>query len=457
MDYKNQILAFRKKLDEVSETVCLAKWYHVTFYLHQGLNHSCYHPYPHSISTEDIAKNPSALHNTREKKQARKEMLSGKRPEECKYCWAVEDLKGKKNHISDRLIKSFEQGQSRPELLEKLKKAKGSENVNPTVIEISFSNVCNFKCVYCHPKASSKWVSEILEYGTYQGLGQDYQIPSDLIKDEVTNPYVKAWKEWWPQIRDSLDALRITGGEPLLHKTTFDTLEQLENEPAPQLYLMLNSNLGVKQELVEKFAKKAHKLVEKKNVSGMKLYTSLESIGAKAEYARFGLKVETWKKNLEIFLKMAPQAQVSLMCTYNILCVDGFNDFLKLMLDLRKKYCVQSRRIEMDISHLVEPSHLLMTILPEEHVKFMEISLEFMRKNHSDTDPVLFDSVEIGKMERIRDYFLKHRLQGAQQLIHARSLKVFLEQADQRRGTDYQKTFPSLVPFLEGIEIKRVL
>ena len=55
----------------VSPTFCMAKWHHTTIYLQTGETHSCYHPAPHKIPLEEIADNPSALHNTKEKKDQR--------------------------------------------------------------------------------------------------------------------------------------------------------------------------------------------------------------------------------------------------------------------------------------------------------------------------------------------------------------------------------------------------
>ena len=61
----------RKVLPEIeartSPTFCLAKWHHVTIYLHLGETHSCYHPQPHTIPLDELKNNPSALHNTKEK------------------------------------------------------------------------------------------------------------------------------------------------------------------------------------------------------------------------------------------------------------------------------------------------------------------------------------------------------------------------------------------------------
>ena len=73
-------------------------------YLQTGETHSCYHPQPHKIPLHELKENPSALHNTWEKKMERKQMLAGERPEGCQYCWNVEDMGD--DYISDRHIRN---------------------------------------------------------------------------------------------------------------------------------------------------------------------------------------------------------------------------------------------------------------------------------------------------------------------------------------------------------------
>ena len=104
MNNVNYIKDVRDRLNKVGCGFCTMKWLHQTLYLHTGDNHSCYHPRPHHIPLDEIAKDPSALHNTKYKKQQRKTMLEGDRPSECYYCWNIEDLEGE--HISDRMIHS---------------------------------------------------------------------------------------------------------------------------------------------------------------------------------------------------------------------------------------------------------------------------------------------------------------------------------------------------------------
>jgi hypothetical protein len=90
-DYQAQADLAKEKLDEISPSMCLAKWNQVSLHLPTGLTNSCYHPPLHNIDAEEVKKNPAALHNTREKLQQRQQMLDGERPAGCSYCWKLED------------------------------------------------------------------------------------------------------------------------------------------------------------------------------------------------------------------------------------------------------------------------------------------------------------------------------------------------------------------------------
>jgi hypothetical protein len=152
----------KEELDSVGKGMCLAKWTQVTMQLQTGHNHSCHHPATHKISKTEIARNPSALHNTKFKKLKRKEMLSGGRPTECDYCWNVED---NSDRFSDRVFKSGEQWSW--DYKEEIFNSDWRQDYNPKYVEVAFSNACNFKCSYCGPAFSSKWVEEIEKFGGY--------------------------------------------------------------------------------------------------------------------------------------------------------------------------------------------------------------------------------------------------------------------------------------------------
>ena len=70
----------KEQLDAISETMCYAKWTQVSMHLTNGKTHSCYHPPTHDIDLDELKQNPTALHNTKEKKEQRRQMLAGERP-----------------------------------------------------------------------------------------------------------------------------------------------------------------------------------------------------------------------------------------------------------------------------------------------------------------------------------------------------------------------------------------
>ena len=238
MDEFNDVKKFSEHLDNISPSMCFAKWKQVTLHLQTGHNHSCHHPKTHKTPIEEIKKDPSALHNTSFKKEQRKMMMNGKRPSECDYCWRVEDSAKDKSVLSDRYTKSFEPWAQdyKQEILEK-----GTASINPSYLEVSFSNVCNFKCSYCAPEISSKWMEEIKQHGAYptstnfnnlENVAKQNKMP---IPHKDPNPYVDAFWKWWPELYKDLRVFRITGGEPLMTKNTFKVLDYVLENPNPKI------------------------------------------------------------------------------------------------------------------------------------------------------------------------------------------------------------------------------
>lgn len=210
----------KNKLDKVGCGMCAAKWTQVTMHLHNGMTHSCHHPIPHKVPLKELKNNPSALHNTKQKKKARKEMLSGKKPEECNYCWKIEDSS---SSFSDRVFKSSEPW-SLP-FLEDITSKRWTENYNPKYVEVNFSNTCNFKCSYCSPMFSSKWMEEIERYGAYPTSGNFNNLEWFKETDQMPyrhsdhNPYIDAFWEWWPDLYRDYTHLELPGVNLFFLKT----------------------------------------------------------------------------------------------------------------------------------------------------------------------------------------------------------------------------------------------
>jgi len=435
---------------EISPTFCMAKWHHTTIYLQTGETHSCYHPAPHKIPLEEIAADPSALHNTLEKKNERYMMLNGERPEGCKYCWDIEDMG--ENYVSDRHIKTSSIYTA--ERLEEIKKGGSKYNVNPEYIEISFSNECNFKCGYCHPKASSRYWKEINDFGPYD-MSTDHRQDIDWFKvfhREEENPYVRAWWEWWPEVSKTLNILRITGGEPLMHKSTWELFERLDKDPKPHIQIEINSNLGVKPKLVKRLVETVKRLRSEGKIKSFKLYTSIDTWTKRAEYARTGLDINLWEQNLDYYLSNTGWP-VTFMITFNIFGVTSFETLLQKILEWREKYNdatneTQWQRVRFDTPHLKEPSIYDMNILPkDEFMPYMHSHLEFIKENTDDSDRNKFTTLEYEKFKRVVDYMQSTVYDPAKLTEARRNFFNWFNEHDRRRDTNLVETFPEMLGF----------
>jgi organic radical activating enzyme len=433
------------EMDEISPTFCLAKWHHTTIYLHTGQTHSCYHPAPHAIDLAEIKNNPSALHNTLIKKKERAKMLIGEKPAGCKYCWNVEALGA--DHISDRMIRN--ESIYKPERIKEILDNPWDFNVNPEYVEIAFSNECNFKCGYCHPMASSSFHAEIKKFGPYttvknHALDVDWFTPIP----EDDNPYIKAWWEWWPELSKTLNILRITGGEPLMHKSTWNLFDRLREDPRPNIELNLNSNLGVTPRLVTKLSNNVKELLDTNKINKFKLYTSIDTFSKRAEYLRTGLDVELWESNMKNYLDITG-ADLTVMCTFNILSVTNFTLFLEKVLEWRKQYHdPKRRRIRFDTPYLKEPLQYDMHILPkEEFLPYFDNILQFIKDNKDDNDTTKFSDLEYERFRRVRNYFATVKYDDHKITEGRKDFYNWFTEYDRRRNTNLLETFPEMTEF----------
>ncbi len=434
-----------------SKTFCLAKWYHANIYFQTGETHSCYHPAPHKIDIKALKNNPSALHNTAFKKEERKKMLCNKRPEGCQYCWNIEDLN--KDLISDRQIRT---GSLYSEArIQEIKSQPQDFNVSLDYVELSFSNLCQFKCGYCHPKSSSTYLNEIKNFGPYS-MSKNHRCDINWFKiyEEENNPYIEAWWNWWPELSKTLKILRITGGEPLLQKSTYKMLDYLEAHPAPQLELNINSNLGARADIVEKFCLRINELVESKKIKSFKLFTSVDTWGEQAEYIRTGLNLKNFENNLLFYLEKTKQP-LTIMITFNIFSVLNFSKLLQKIIDWRAEHTENlfsghKHRLRFDISYLKEPLQYDINLLPKaDFMPYMDVHLNFIKNHMDDSRADHFSYMEYQKFLRIYEYMAGTNYETSKIQEGRKDFYKFFTEHDRRRSCDLVKTFPELSNFMQ--------
>lgn len=472
----------RKKMKDLLDSkgcgFCLAKWTQVTMHLGPGITHSCHHVKAHKIPLEELKDNPSALHNTSYKKTVRKQMLNNGRPKECDYCWRIED---NTDSFSDRVFKSLD-GYS-VHHFDEIANSTGNEDYYPSYVEVSFSNVCNFKCTYCGPAFSSKWGEEIKQNGAYpikHGADYNWINPSEVsIKERDDNPYTDAFWKWFPNALRHMHTFRITGGEPLLSKHTFKVMEYLIENPQPNLEFAVNTNGCPPDKLWKKFVNLLKKIEDNNCVKHTTIFLSAESTGSQAEYSRYGMNWQMFTDNIKYLLDTTMHTKISFMSAFNILSLPTFKNFLEYVLSLKTKYNKSttfnnlsdvieienttqgnsSNRVAIDIPYVRHPDFLDIKIIEKDMIKkYLFPCVDFMYKNMSHHDwsgNKGFEPSEVAKFRRIfLDVIQRERKiqQGNTELERERKLARirlpdFIVEYDRRRFLKFHEVFPEYVDF----------
>jgi hypothetical protein len=383
-------------------------------------------------------------------------MLEGKRPEECDYCWAVED---NSDRFSDRTFKSAESW-SYP-FMDEIKNSDWRDDYNPKYVEVAFSNACNFKCSYCAPAFSSRWMEEIEEFGAYpttDGFNSlDYNKSENKmpIKHSELNPYVDAFWKWWPDLYKDLHTFRITGGEPLMSKDTWDVLDYIidHSDPNRNLQLAINSNLGVPDKLIDKFIDKVNKICDENRVREFIIFTSCDSWGEQAEYIRNGLEFNRFWDNVNKILARCPRVNLTFMVTYNALSVPNYIKLINGVYDLKKNYGSNDRywnsAVFLDTSYLRYPMHQTVQILPYDfsnHIINQTKLITYYASPSFDHRHIGYSDVEVQKVKRIVDWMTAPQ-DASQQMKNRYNFYQYFSEHDKRRNTNFCKTFPELEEF----------
>ncbi len=493
VDIPKNSLQNLKTLDTLLDTTgcgfCLAKFKQVTMHLGTGYTHACHHPTPHKIPLDEIENNPAALFNTQHLKRARVQMLNDKKPAECDYCWRVEDS----GNLSDRHYKSIE-AWALPYHNE-ISNLTGVEDLYPSYLEVSFNNACNLACIYCGPEFSSKWVEHLKSDGPVKLLQdtsseqwiQGWQDLDSLnYKNSDFNPYIDAFWKWFPEAYKHLKHYRITGGEPLMSKETFRSIDWFIANPNPELEFSINSNFGVPDKLWNRFIDQLNELKTGNKVKKITIYTSVEGWGEKAEYARYGLDFDLFKKRYEQIVSMG-NVRCVIMAAYNVLSVTSFQPLLEWVNDLKRQYNPSNAYVDqeeitgfdliktgetlmqraaknpdqhilvgIDVPYLRHPTCLDAQYITDDLVEqYMIPSMSYMADNSSSSiwnEHMGFERYETDKLKRIVSHRMHFDRKNNDELRHDILLErakfyEYVNELDKRRGTNFLEVYPEMEHF----------
>ena len=357
-----------EKLNSVSKTFCLSKYHSLSLYLQNGVSHSCYlsgHNNHNPLDKGKLKENLNHFSNTDFRKKIRKEMKDGFWPEECSYCEKIETL----GLISERTVtsKNFINYFDVTKNLDPL-----TDDIVPAYIEVSFSNLCNMQCFYCGSRSSSKWEKDISDNGSYRD--EYHTAGMNNVINYSENEYVDLFFKWLPKIKNKLQWLRITGGEPLLFKDFWRIFDYVDNS----FLLSINTNLNYDKKILNRLILK----LKEKNITNFSLFTSCDSWGKDIEKVRHGLNFKLWKENLEYLLNNTDY-EIIIMNTVNGL---SWQKMHKLFIYVAKMKIKFNNRLKISSSILETPIYMSIKNFPESLKNFISVFKYMNKKNFSETE-----------------------------------------------------------------------
>lgn len=324
-----------------SEVFCMAPWIQLHAQTNGKAAPCCMSSVYDGNEIGDLRENPDLREawNSANMKQLRLNMLQGKKSTICNHCYSYEKM-GK---FSERM--QYNQDYKKQYWRVKATMQDGTvQSLDVPLIDIRFSNKCNYKCRICDSQFSSLWYDEELKTGKIPKLPSTKEM--SVADDAVA--FWESYKKFLPGVK----RLHFAGGEPLFMDEHYQSLEHLIEIGNTDVVLSYNTNFSVlrykRYDIVELWNK--FKVVD--------VWASLDMMGEKGDYQRKGQKWEKIEENIRIIQQQCPGVKFGVNITVSILNVLDIPAFYRHLIDNK---LATSDRINLYL--LFDPSYMNITQL----------------------------------------------------------------------------------------------
>jgi len=301
-------------------------------------------------------------------------------------------------------------------------------NPKEFVLGLCLDNICNLKCVTCHPVHSSKLISEWEDLDLYdQSSDKKYFIKlSKQAPDKI---------EFAKSVLNSSDfdilKLEIFGGEPLVNPKVFDFIDWVSNQKyAKKTFLSITTNATTYTEKIKEYTDKFERVA---------LQLSIDGIGEVFEYLRYGASWEKTSKVIADYYSMLDStSNFSLSFNYTLSWMNSlhFTDFFNWAYN-------NYPRNQTHLTKLEEPRGYSVDMLS---LSQRERLVEYFLKNiDSDIDNHDYQKfIDFYKQSMIfknfDDFDIKLYNQGTKAMM----------KKDEVRGLNYKNVFSDVLEFIRN-------
>ena len=323
--------------------LCKAPWNHIQINAEGTVNPCCM--FSPTIYHKEY-KNLQEAFDGYENQNLRRRMLDGELIEGCQKCDLYESL----NKFSYR--EHFDM------------KYDISTLQNPKIRELEFAldNVCNFKCVTCSSRFSSKWYRDDLRL---INLG----IPRYSEAISRRKNVIKNVNNLDDLDLSELNYLKLIGGEPFINDAYIDILKKLNLE---NLELALITNNSV-------FPEKWIDLIMKVKI--LNLHISIDGVYDVGEFVRLGMNFKKFNENLIRWKKLSEiESKIDIKFNFVVHSLNVLNlkPTMKYLEDMGFKIEVNHiKEQKLEIDFLKEPYYINLSYIPDSLKEIIEKKLDF--------------------------------------------------------------------------------
>jgi hypothetical protein len=236
------------------------------------------------------------------------------------------------------------------------------------------------------------------------------------------------------------------GGEPFLQKETFRFIEFLEKGNYPDLTLVFFSNHNIEHERFKMWMDRLELLQKSGRLDKIQIFFSCDALGPEGEYVRTGLDLNVAIKNFEYILHNTSFDQ-GINSALTVTAVPGMPKMVKYINECNKIKPIYWSMMKANQHEIGPREYMYPGIFGK---KINEWGLQEAVE--------LFDTNSYGHSDSVKESY-KNYMQGIMKEFDAREpsprrqrqWKIYLDELDRRRGTDWPKIYPQIFDIVKDL------
>ena len=224
-----------------------------------------------------------------------------------------------------------------------------------------------------------------------------------------------------------------------MQKETYRFIEMLEKGNYPDLTLVFFSNLNIEHERFKKWMDRLDVLKKSNRLDKIQIFFSCDALGPEGEYVRTGLDLEVAIKNFEHILHNTDIEQ-GINSALTVTAVPGMPALAKYINECSKIkpiYWSMTKAANKDVDHR---PYLYPGIFGSKINDWGLVEAIELFDVNTDGHP---DSVKVNHKKFMQGNMTEFSTEKPSP-IRMKQFKIYLNELDRRRGTDWKKIYPQM-------------